>query len=119
MKFCPDCNNYLYHKITNDTLKRECRNCGYNEIDVEGGKVMETVIQERTSESYKILLNEFTRQDPTLPHTKEIKCPNEGCPSNRGGTPRDVILIRYDAANLKYIYICNVGGCGHTWRSRS
>lgn len=119
MKFCPVCKNYLYHKIGNETLERVCRTCGYSEKDTEGGKVLETTIQERASESYKILLNEFTRQDPTLPHTKEIKCPNANCGSNKGGVPRDVILIRYDAANLKFIYICNVDGCGETWRSRS
>lgn len=119
MKFCPVCKNYLYPKITEETLQRICRTCGYNENDTQGGKVMESVIQERASESYKILLNEFTRQDPTLPHTKEIKCPNATCQSNTSGVPGDVILIRYDAANLKYVYICNVKGCDATWRSRS
>ena len=83
---------------------------------------METVIQEKASESYKIILNEFTRQDPTLPHTKEIKCPDEGCPSNNGGE-RDVILMKYDKENLKFIYMCNAKSgdktCQKTWRSRS
>jgi DNA-directed RNA polymerase subunit M/transcription elongation factor TFIIS len=118
MKFCPVCRNYLYHKIDANTLERQCRTCGYSEKDAEGGLIMETVIQERASESYKILLNEYTRQDPTLPHTKEIKCPNESCLSNRG-EERDVILIKYDKENLKFIYICNKQGCGKTWRSRS
>ena len=118
MKFCPVCRNYLYHKIDANTLERQCRTCGYNELDTEGGLIMETVIQERASESYKILLNENTRQDPTLPHTKEIKCPNENCPSIKG-EERVVILIKYDKENLKFIYICNKQGCGKTWRSRS
>jgi len=74
------------------------------------------VIQQRATESHKILLNEFTRQDPTLPHTKEIKCPALTCQSNKG-VDRDVILIKHDAVNLKFIYICNV--CGETWRSGS
>jgi len=119
MKFCPVCRNYLYHKIDANTLERQCRTCGHNEMDTEGGLIMETVIQERASESYKILLNEYTRQDPTLPHTKEIKCPNGNCPSNKSGVPRDVILMKYDATNLKFIYLCNVEGCGETWRTRS
>ena len=119
MKYCPDCKNYLYPKIGDNKLQRICILCGYNENDTTGGKVMESVIQERASESYKILLNEFTRQDPTLPHTKEIKCPNGNCPSNKSGVPRDVILMKYDATNLKFIYLCNVEGCGETWRTRS
>lgn len=123
MRFCPYCKNLLIHKVDDKsvTLKRSCT-CGYEEDDKEGGLVMETVIQEKTSESYKILLNEFTRQDPTLPHTKEIKCPDDKCPSNNGAD-RDVILIKYDKENLKFIYMCNAKGgdlaCGKTWRSRS
>ncbi len=127
LKWCPDCKNLLYHTIVSETqLVRKCRNCGYHEGDGDeeeqskmGGLVMETNIQERENESHKVLLNEFTRQDPTLPHTKEIKCPNGNCPSNKSGAPRDVIIMKYDAANLKFIYICNVEGCGETWRTRS
>lgn len=118
MKFCPVCRNYLYHQVGDKTLERYCKTCGHRETDTEGGLVMETTIQERASESYKILLNEFTRLDPTLPHTKEIKCPNANCPSNKG-EERDVILVKYDKENLKFIYICNKEGCEHTWRSRS
>jgi DNA-directed RNA polymerase subunit M/transcription elongation factor TFIIS len=118
MRFCPYCKNLLIHTVKDKGLTRSC-NCGYEEEDKEGGLVVETIIQERASESYKILLNEFTRHDPTLPHTKEIKCPNESCPSNRGGGERDVILIKYDKENLKFIYMCNKDGCLKTWRSRS
>ena len=103
--------------IEKDTLLRLCRNCGYQEEEKDGGLIVETLVQERSSEGYKILLNEFTRQDPTLPHAKTIKCPKQGCASNGAGSERDVIYIKYDTINLKYIYICNV--CGETWRSRS
>ena len=98
---------------------RICRNCGYNVAVEKGGLISETLVQQRSSEGYKILLNEFTRQDPTLPHAKTIKCPNAACASNGGGAERDVIYIKYDPVNLKYLYICNVEGCGESWRSRS
>ncbi len=122
MKFCPKCENYLYLNASDTTLLRECRTCGYKEEDTEGGIVMETIVQERTSEGYKILLNEYTREDPTLPHVKTLPCPRATCPSNPGATgpsskPRDVIIIKYDAQNMKFLYICNV--CGEQWRSRS
>lgn len=117
MKFCPKCENYLYMDTKTDKLLRICRTCGYSEEDTQGGLAMETIVQERTSEGYKILLNEFTRQDPTLPHVRTLPCPRQSCPTNIKGEPRDVIIIKYDAQNLKFLYICNV--CGEQWRSRS
>jgi DNA-directed RNA polymerase subunit M/transcription elongation factor TFIIS len=134
MKFCPECENYLYPDSKSEKLLRVCRNCGYSEEDKSGGLVMETIVQERSSEGYKILINEFTRQDPTLPHVTTLPCPNtngyeekdedgtvikriEACPTNKGGAGREVIIIKYDNQNMKFIYICNV--CGTQWRSRS
>lgn len=128
MKFCPKCENYLYLDTKSENLLRVCRTCGYSEVDTEGGLAMETIVQERSSEGYKILLNEFTRQDPTLPHVNTLPCPNtkgyeengkkvEPCPTNQAKHPRDVIIIKYDNQNMKFIYICNV--CGTQWRSRS
>jgi DNA-directed RNA polymerase subunit M/transcription elongation factor TFIIS len=98
-------------------MKLQCKNCGYAEKETEGGLIVETNLQESTGEGYKILVNEFTRQDPTLPHVRNIKCPTATCPTNAAGHERDVILIKYDDKNMKYIYICNV--CGGEWRSRS
>jgi hypothetical protein len=100
-----------------DILIYKCVNCGYEDKDVKGGLIVETSLQESTSEGYKILLNEFTRYDPTLPHVKNIKCPTGTCATNTTGQERDVILVKYDSVNMKYIYICNV--CGTEWRSRS
>jgi DNA-directed RNA polymerase subunit M/transcription elongation factor TFIIS len=114
--FCPTCRYYLYLNQDDKTLRRVCRNCGYQEEDKMGGLILEIDLKEKTSEGYKILLNEFTKQDPTLPHVDTIKCPNEGCGSNTSGKPRDVIYIKYDATNMKFLYICNV--CDTKWRSK-
>lgn len=117
MKFCPKCDNYLSLDTKTGALMRICRTCGYAEEDTQGGLAVETIVQERSSEGYKILLNEFTRHDPTLPHVKTLKCPRTICTTNTANQPRDVIYIKYDPVNLKYLYICNV--CGEQWRSRS
>jgi DNA-directed RNA polymerase subunit M/transcription elongation factor TFIIS len=131
IKFCPVCRNYLALRASRDasseemkeadthvnTLRRFCNNCGYTETADHGGLIMEMNLQETTSDGYKILLNEFTRYDPTLPHVQNIKCPNEVCKSNTGEKQRDVIYMKYDPTNLKYLYICNV--CNEHWRSRS
>jgi DNA-directed RNA polymerase subunit M/transcription elongation factor TFIIS len=116
MKFCPICRYYLYLETDEQTCNRLCRNCGYKEKEENGSLISETLVKERTSEGYKILLNEFTRQDSTLPHLKTMKCHREDCKSNGGGAEKDVIYIKYDSENLKYLYICNV--CGEYWRTR-
>jgi hypothetical protein len=99
-------------------LIRYCRNCGFSK-DEEKGLVMETVIHEKSSDAYRVYLNEFTKEDPRLPHIKTLKCPNAECPSRNGTAEADVIYIKYDTVNMKYLYICNVTGCNSQWRSRS
>ena len=116
MKFCPHCRYYMFLDAEANNLTRLCRNCGHQEAEEKGGLIVEKLVQERSSEGYKILLNEFTRLDNTYPHTTMIKCPNGGCGSN-GGAERDVIYLKYDTINLKFVYICNV--CGEQWRSRA
>ena len=118
MKWCPTCNNYLYHAVTGEELYRKCQKCSYNEKDTEGGLVVESRIKGTAAEGYKILLNEFTHLDPTLPHVKNIKCPNPECPSNKGVTERDVIYMKYDSANLKFLYICTRCPKHTSWRSQ-
>jgi DNA-directed RNA polymerase subunit M/transcription elongation factor TFIIS len=119
LKFCPVCDNYLYMEVDPESqnLTRMCRKCGHKENDTKGGLVMEMMIQQQSSEGYKILLNEFTRKDPRLPHIrKNISCPNVTCDSNKGGKDPDVIYIKYDLVNLMYLYICDI--CGEKWHSR-
>ena len=125
MKFCPTCKYYLYLKSGFDTtdesdvkkLRRMCVNCGYTEMDENGSLISETIVQQKSSEAFKIMINEFTRQDNTLPHIKMIPCPKPTCPTNEQGTERDVIYMTYDAPGKKNLYICNV--CGEQWKSRN
>jgi DNA-directed RNA polymerase subunit M/transcription elongation factor TFIIS len=125
MKFCPTCKNYLYlsaglsssDSTSLNELTRQCRNCGYNETETKGGLISETLVQQKSSEAFKIMINEFTRQDNTLPHIKMIPCPKEMCPTNQEGKERDVIYMTYDAPGKKNLYICNV--CGEQWKSRN
>jgi DNA-directed RNA polymerase subunit M/transcription elongation factor TFIIS len=114
--FCQTCKYYLYLDQDDKTLRRICRNCGYQEEE-KGGLVLEIDLKEKTSEGYKILMNEFTKNDPTLPHVNTIKCPNTDCASNTSGKEKDVIYIKYDAVNMKFLYICNV--CDTQWRSKA
>ena len=117
MKFCPICNYYMRVDVQDTQCIRTCIHCGNTETVEKGEKISETLVKERSSEAYKIVMNEFTRLDPTLPRLKTIKCPRGDCPSNGGGAEKDVIYIKYDGENLKYLYICDV--CGEHWRSRT
>ena len=118
MKFCPTSKYYLYLKSSsNSELSRMCVNCGYTEVEEVGGLISETLVQQKSSEAFKIMINEFTRQDNTLPHIKMIPCPKVTCKTNTGGTEKDVIYMTYDASGKKNLYICNV--CGEQWKSRS
>ena len=123
---CPKCDYYMPlqegqtgdgEDVTPDLI-RMCRNCGHSKEESKG-LVMETVIQEKASDAYKVYLNEFTKDDPRLPHIKTLKCPNANCASRTSGAESDVIYIKYDMINMKYLYICTVEGCNTQWRSRS
>ena len=121
IRFCPVCRYYLYLDKESEPgeagLRRLCRNCGYNERDEKGGLISELYIGERATEGYKILLNEFTRADPRLPHIHgTIQCPDPKCKSNQSGQESDIIFMKYDNVNLSYLYICNV--CDYKWHSR-
>jgi DNA-directed RNA polymerase subunit M/transcription elongation factor TFIIS len=107
----------MYLEQDANELRRICRNCGYQELDKKGGLILEIDLKEKTSEGYKILMNEFTKKDPTLPHVNTIKCPNVSCETNTANKERDVIYLKYDAINMKYLYICNV--CDTQWRSKA
>ena len=140
--FCPTCKYYLYldqvgpraalplqigptprvgppepDGPNGSTLRRICRNCGYQEENKKGGLILEIDLKEKISEGYKILMNEFTKQDPTLPHVNTIKCPNIECETNTSEKEKDVIYLKYDAINMKFLYICNV--CDTKWRSKT
>jgi DNA-directed RNA polymerase subunit M/transcription elongation factor TFIIS len=120
LRYCPICDNYLYMQVDAESqeLRRICRKCGFKEDDAKGGLVMEMMVQQKSSEGYKILLNEFTRKDPRLPHIRSnITCPNTVCDSNKAGKNPDVIYIKYDTVNLMYLYICDI--CGDQWHSRN
>ena len=126
---CPKCEYYMPlrtvsettedeagNQVTDTLIKRFCRNCGHEE-DEKKGLVMETSIQAQASESYRVFVNEYTKQDPRLPHTSNLKCPNVSCGSRTGQAKADVIYMKYDTANMKFLYICTV--CDTQWKSRS
>ena len=124
MHFCNNCGNMFYLKITNEgeeSLIHYCRKCGNKEENIvnESSEVIcvsKTHIKKK-QQTYKNIINEYTKLDPTLPRIRNIKCPNADC--NKGETKEDIqseiIYLRYDDENMKYIYLCT--SCNNSWKN--
>lgn len=119
MHFCVKCDNMYYMKLKKgDTNKLiyYCRNCQHEADDLTESDVCVLKTQvKRNEEKYTHVINEYTKEDPTLPRIKTIKCPNQDCPSNKSELEREVIYIRYDDSKMKYVYMCV--GCNTMWKT--
>ena len=111
MHFCENCGNMYYIKLGDqDNLHYYCRKCGNENKklinELKNFCVSKThIIKE--SKAYNNIINEYTHLDPTLPRANNIKCPNEQCMCNTDKkVDNDIIYLRYDNANMKYIYLC-------------
>jgi hypothetical protein len=95
-----------------------CRNCGNNDESIiqDGGCILD-VQTNNVEQHFNRIVNKYTKDDPTLPRIYNMKCPNNECKSNTD-TPQtnpEVVYIRYDNNNLKYLYICTICDC--TWKT--
>lgn len=102
----------FYLKVNDDNaLLHYCRNCGHEDtMNPEELCVSNSQINEG-KHSQAVSLTEFTKQDPTLPRTNKIKCPNEECSSHE----QEVLYLRYDDTNMRYIYMCTL--CDTSWKT--
>lgn len=119
MHFCEVCGNMYYLKIADnqqDAIIYYCRNCGHEDTNITTTNICVSKTQiKRKEQKHSHNINEYTKQDPTLPRINTIKCPNQSCQSNKDNENREVIYIRYDDTNMKYIYLCAV--CDTTWKT--
>ena len=119
MQFCSKCDNMYYLKITEtdgNNLIYYCRSCGNEDTNLTKDNicVLDTTINQ-TKDRYMQIINPYTKNDPTLPRINSIKCPNQSCKSNTDASLREVIYIRYDDADMKYIYMCTF--CDTIWKT--
>jgi DNA-directed RNA polymerase subunit M/transcription elongation factor TFIIS len=129
MHFCAKCDNMYRTKLSEDDpnkLVLYCRNCGHEDAELAMSMtvVSKTVVRKNHT-NFNQFINPYTKLDPSLPHFRNIQCPNKDCVvyggagdaggvGAGGGAPeQDVISIRYDHVNLKYIYLCT--HCDTTW----
>ena len=122
MKFCNTCSNMYYIKLEGDNCDKisyYCRNCGNtnNELIEEGKCILKENIT-KNENKFNISINQYTKLDCTLPRINYIKCPNEKCNSNDinfNANDREIIYIRYDHINMKYMYLCS--HCDFYWNT--
>ena len=105
-----------YISITHENeLQYYCRNCGNidNTIASENICVSKVNVKHKTTpQTFSQVVNKYTKLDPTLPRIHTMRCPNDECSSNQGGDSAgnkptsEIIYVRYDDTNLKYVYLC-------------
>lgn len=118
MEFCEVCDNMLYVK-TNEKkeLVKYCKHCSFEKKETINTaiRISQTIYSEDDL-LYNQNINEYLRFDPTLRRIKDphINCPNKDCTSEPDNN--QVIYIKYDSKNMKYLYVCET--CGETWKQQ-
>ena len=112
MKFCKVCENmyYLTVSASGDELSQYCRNCG----DIETN-VSELCIFSSEFTPLETNINRYTKLDPTLPRIDKMPCPNTSCKTNTEKIPTEIILIRYNHTDMRYLYLCST--CDYVWKT--
>jgi DNA-directed RNA polymerase subunit M/transcription elongation factor TFIIS len=143
MKFCDVCDNMMYIRIqaqgedgaTGTTadgagsssavvdgaqrppvLMYACKSCG-NRVRAAETDSKSRILHTNYSDdhtSYKKYATPHIRHDPTLPRVNNIPCPSATC-SRPENAPAEVIYVKYDSANLRFMYNCC--HCGVFWKS--
>jgi len=95
-----------------NNLNYYCRFCGHKDehIAQDGVVVLKTQFK-KSEQKFNHMVNKYTKYDPTLPRKNNMKCPNEHCTA----TTSDIIYLRYDDENMKYLYIC--ADCDFSWKT--
>ena len=94
-----------------------CRKCGHEDDNIdEDSVVVSKTNLKKSKQQFHHIINNYTKLDPALPRINTIDCPNDSCPSNseEDKITKEIISIRYDNENMKYIYLCAV--CDRVWQ---
>ena len=119
MHFCSNCSNMYYIRIDSEDTNKlvyYCRKCGNEDklLAIENVCVSKTQIK-KSEQTFSHIINKYTKLDPTLPRIHSVLCPKASCPTNKEGVPREIIYIRYDDSNMKYVYLCSE--CDTVWQT--
>ena len=113
-----------YISITEENeMQYYCRNCGNIDNTTAADNICVSKVNVKhttTPQSFSKVVITYTKYDPTLPRINTIRCPNDECLSNQGTSAdnkshNEVIYVRYDDTNLKYVYLCS--RCDKVWNT--
>lgn len=111
MEFCSICDNMLNLSVNEegDTLMYTCKACKTSQPcgDSFDACIYKANYGGNEKVFYDLFINKYTFEDPTLPRVNNIQCPREECVchTKKNITP-EVIYVRYNDADMKYIYLC-------------
>jgi DNA-directed RNA polymerase subunit M/transcription elongation factor TFIIS len=117
MEFCEICDNMLYVKSNaQNMLVKYCKHCEFEKVETNTKcaiKISKTIYSEDDL-LYNQHVNKYLRFDPTLRRINDphISCANETCVQENAN--KQIIYIKYDSKNMKYLYVCE--NCGKTWK---
>jgi DNA-directed RNA polymerase subunit M/transcription elongation factor TFIIS len=112
MKFCKQCNNFLYSiEEREKTAFLKCRSCPYEEEVTRSNPVVyEHDLHQKTSVQSSII--PYLKNDATLPRFANMTCKNTECPTR--GKDSDIVGMKLDPVNVEWLYQCAV--CDTTWK---
>ena len=115
MDFCNICDNMLYIKYDNEELQNYCKNCN-NIIKLKTNSSMIIIENNYDNDDIDVdnNINTNIKYDPTLPRVNNIKCTNKDCKSKSKNVNNEVIYIKYDNDEMKYLYYCV--HCDNFWK---
>ena len=117
--FCSECHNMTFIYLNDDQeLIHHCEACSKSEPFQNKNSCIHSMSITKYDNSESINYNKYITQDITLPTIEanpNIQCPNVECESIKEVKNSSVTYIKYDAENMKYIYICNY--CGQKWKN--
>lgn len=109
LRFCKECNDLMRPKEDRERKKLvvSCR-CG-NQEDLDPSKwcVYRNEVH-HTSQERTVILQDV-RSDPTLPRTREVRCP--AC-----SHPEAVFFSSSTEEGMTLYFTCTLATCGHRWR---
>ena len=96
-------------------LEYYCKNCDHKETHKKNEGSVCVIDDNKIDDftKYSQYINKYVKYDPTLPRVDNIKCTNQNC-SKKEDAKNEVIYIKYDMLNMKYLYYCC--HCDHFWK---
>ena len=142
MHFCPACDNKLNMQIGQINASESapssysipltlyCKHCPFttsinSESSSEDDELLKTFdpCMYRSNYSnnhplyYSTIVNQYTFDDPTLPCFNNKPCANSKCASHTTGIMPEILYLRYNDQDLKYLYLCKT--CKSCWHYKT